>query len=274
MKTIIITGASDGIGAAAARLLTKQGHRVILVGRSKDKTEKLARELNAPYHLVDYTHLNEVKRLAEELKAYPTIDVLVNNAGGIMGPRQETMDGFEKTFQVNHLAPFLLTYLLLDRLEKSNAVVIQTASEAANLFGRHFNINDLNNTQNYQPTTAYGYGKLANILFTRELHRRYGDKGIRAVAFHPGVVRSNFAFETNHAMRLMYHSPLKYLFTISPEQSAKRLVKLINDQPGKDWILGESYNKHRVMKLAFNDNGTAARLLWDQSEQMIKNFIK
>src|SRR5262249_48265501 len=144
----------------------------------------------------------DVKRLATELKRYDRIDVLANNAGGIMGERQMTEDGFEKTFQVNHLAPFLLTNLLMERLIDSKAKVIQTASTAANMFGKNFDVTDLNNERGYAPHTAYGYGKLANILFTRELDRRYRANGISAVAFHPGVVRSSFASDTTHFIRI------------------------------------------------------------------------
>lgn len=273
MKTIVITGASDGIGAAAARQLKGKGHQVILVGRSKEKTEKVAKELNAPYHLVDYTDLADVQRLAEELKQYPRIDVLANNAGGIMGERQVTKDGFERTFQVNHLAPFLLTQLLLDRLIESKALVIQTASNAANAFGKDFDVRDLNNEKNYEPQTAYGYGKLANILFTRELDRRYRKKGISTVAFHPGVVRSSFASDTTHFMRRLYHSPLKYLMTISPDSSAKRLTGFVEGNPGFVWENGGMYDKDKPMKIAFKDDGTVAQELWKRSEELLKSYL-
>src|SRR5271157_6112208 len=114
-KTIVITGASDGIGAAAARLLTAQDAQVIIVGRSPQKTPKVAGELNAPYYLADFSKLDDVRKLASQIKKdIPRIDVLVNNAGGVMGERRLTVDGNEMTIQVNHLAPFLLTNLLLN----------------------------------------------------------------------------------------------------------------------------------------------------------------
>ncbi|MGY4305601.1 NAD(P)-dependent dehydrogenase (short-subunit alcohol dehydrogenase family) [Bradyrhizobium sp. USDA 4369] len=273
MPTIIITGASDGIGAAAARQLKAHGHNVVLVGRSKAKTEALARELNAPFHLVDYTQLADVQRLAGELLDHGRIDVLANNAGGIMGQRALTSDGFEMTFQVNHLAPFLLTRLLLERLIASRAKVIQTASAAANIFGRNFDVDDLNNERGYTPQGAYGYGKLENILFTRELDRRHRADGIAAVSFHPGIVRSNFANDTTHLMRLFYHSPLKYLITISPERSAQRLTRLAEGTAGADWQLGECYSGRKPMPVAFKDDGTAARRLWERSETFVKPWL-
>lgn len=273
MQTIIITGASDGIGEASARQLKARGHNVVLVGRSREKTEALAHELAAPFHLADYARLADVKRLAGELESYARIDVLANNAGGIMGEREMTGDGFEKTFQVNHLAPFLLTRLLMGRLIASRAKVIQTASEAANMWGKDFDVADLNNARDYAPQVAYGCAKLENILFTRELDRRYRAEGISAVAFHPGVVRSSFASDTTHFMRLLYHSPLKYLITISPEKSGRRLTALAEGTPGQDWQPGEVYDQDKLMPVAFKDDGTVARKLWERSDALLKDLL-
>ena len=147
-RTIVITGASDGIGAAAARALAASGDRVVIVGRSPQKTEAIAAELGADHFIADFTRLADVRALAAELlRRYPRIDVLANNAGGIMGARELTADGHEKTLQVNHLAPFLLTTLLMDRLIESRASVINTSS-AANRFGR-LNLDDLGNARKY-----------------------------------------------------------------------------------------------------------------------------
>ena len=272
-KTIIITGASDGIGAAAARKLKSLGHTVILVGRSRSKTEAMARELSVPFHLADYATLGDVQRLADELQHYDRIDVLANNAGGIMGNRELTEDGFEKTFQVNHLAPFLLVKLLMPELIASRSTVIQTASEAANMWGGGFDLSDLNNERDYAPQKAYGRAKLANILFTRELDRRHRPDGISAVAFHPGVVRSSFASDTTHFMRFIYHTPLKYLITISPEKAATGLVDLAEGTPGSDWECGGMYANGKPMKGGFKDDGSIARGLWDRSEAMLKPWL-
>jgi NAD(P)-dependent dehydrogenase (short-subunit alcohol dehydrogenase family) len=116
-QTIVITGASDGIGAAATRQLAANGENLVLVGRSPAKTAAVAKEVGAPYFVADFADLAQVRELAGKVQdAYPRVDVLANNAGGIMGDRAVTRDGFEKTFQVNHLAPFLLTNLLLPTL--------------------------------------------------------------------------------------------------------------------------------------------------------------
>lgn len=269
-KTIVITGASDGVGAAAARQLTERGHRVVVVGRSPEKTRAVAEPLGAPHHLADFADLSQVRALAAELaEAYPRIDVLANNAGGIMGEREITVDGFEKTFQVNHLAGFLLTRELMPTLTASDASVIQTASQAARFFAR-FDIDDLQNAQRYSPRIAYGNGKLENILFTRELQRRHGDEGISAVAFHPGVVASNFASETNHVLRLAYRTPIRRLVMITPEDSARRLVALAEGTPGTDWQPGEYYEKTKVARTAAaGHDPEMARRLWERSEELL-----
>lgn len=272
-KNIIITGASDGIGKAAAKKLKSSGHNVVIVGRSEEKTKKVAAELNVPYHIADYSRLNDVVRLAEELKTYERIDVLCNNAGGAMGDRTDTENGIEKTFQVNVLAGFLLTRLLSDKLCESRATVIQTSSIAANLFGADFDGEDFLNEKNYAPFKAYGYAKLEDILFTRELDRRFRDKGINAVAFEPGVVRTNFAAESKGFVKFCYHSPLKYLFTITPESSANRLVWLAEGKPDEDFICGEVYSKRKPMELKFKDeNGDVAKKLWDFCERLTDKY--
>ena len=274
-KTIVITGASDGIGLSAARQLKEMGHNVIIVGRNKEKTKRVSKELNVPYHLADFSDLSQVKRLAEELNKYDKIDVLANNAGGALNERSVTIDGFEKTFQVNYLASFLLTNLLIEKLCQSKATVIQTTSIAANLFGSKLNIEDLNNEKFYKPLTAYGNSKLENILFTKELHNRYYSKGINSVAFEPGIVRTNFASESNKLLNFFYHSNFKYLFTISPEKSSKRLVSLALTKPEKDFICGETYSKDKIMKVKYKDEeGINSKKLWDESEEMVKKYIK
>ena len=271
-RTIVITGASDGIGAAAARALSQAGERVVLVGRSPQKTEALAAELGVDHHLADFTRLDDVRTLAAELlRRYPRIDVLANNAGGIMGDRQLTVDGHEKTLQVNHLAPFLLTTLLLDRLIASRATVINTSS-AANRFGR-INLDDLENERKYSPNKAYGDAKLANILFTRELHRRYSGRGLVTAAFHPGVVATSFSTDSTSVMRLVYQTALKRLL-ITPEKGADTLVWLAGTAAGVDWQSGEYYEKRRVRSAnsQASDAGLATAL-WERSVDMVASDL-
>ncbi|GAB4674042.1 SDR family NAD(P)-dependent oxidoreductase [Mycobacterium avium] len=267
-KTIIITGASDGIGRAAARALRLAGHAVIVVGRSIGKTKAIADEVGGQYHICDFARLDEVRRLAEELlEGYPVIDVLCNNAGGVMGRRESTVDGHEMTFQVNHLAPFLLTTLVLPRLVASKATVIATSS-SVNRRGR-IRSDDLDAHRKYSAISAYSAAKLANILFTRELHRRYAEAGVAAVSFEPGPVASNFGADSTPLMRLVYHSAANRLL-LTPEQGADTLVWLADSTSGLDWTPGLHYRKRRPAKAnrLADDGGLGARL-WKQSQLMV-----
>ena len=271
-KIIIITGASDGIGAAAARLLQKQGAHVVIVGRSPDKTKAIADELSAEYFIADFSKLSDVRELADKLAiAYPRIDVLINNAGGIFGSRKLTVDGYEQTLQVNHLAHFLLTNLLLDTLVSSKATIINTSS-IANILFSDMDIDDLSLAKHYTPNLAYGNAKLANILFTRELHKRYHQHGITTAAFHPGNVRTSFASGSSSLLRIMYQTPLKYLFRlISPEKGADTLLWLLTTKPGNTWKSGGYYYKRKPGKVSPQaDDSSLANALWEESARMVR----
>jgi NAD(P)-dependent dehydrogenase (short-subunit alcohol dehydrogenase family) len=270
-KTIVITGASDGIGAAGARQLHRDGHRVIITGRSPAKTQAIADELGAECFVADFTRLDDVRKLAAGLDgACPRIDVLANNAGGIFGDRAKTVDGFEETFQVNYLAPFLLTTLLMDKLLTSRASVIQTASSGARLFG-HLNIDDLDHDRDFTPQLAYGTAKLEDILFTKELHARYHAQGLSAAAFNPGAVATSFATGSDSFMRGIYTSRIGRAFMAIPEKGASQMVWLAETTPGTDWQSGTYYEKH---KPARRNNPQAldpdlARRLWDRSADLL-----
>jgi NAD(P)-dependent dehydrogenase (short-subunit alcohol dehydrogenase family) len=255
-KTIVITGASDGIGAIAARELHKKGASVVIIGRSPEKLKRIADELGASYYACDFAKLEDVRQLAAQLKMrYPQIDVLINNAGGIFGNRELTVDGHEKTFQVNHLASFLLTNLLMQTLISNKASIINTSSIASHRYG-NIDINDLDLQTGFSPNRAYGNTKLANILFAKELHRRFNSQGISAVAVHPGVIATNFANDTTSFFRFAYRSPFAKLLLESPERGAEPLIWLASSVPGKDWQSGEYYEKHKIGKLAKQANDT------------------
>ncbi|CAN5239205.1 SDR family oxidoreductase [soil metagenome] len=262
-KTIVVTGASDGIGRAAAQRFRDDGHRVAIVGRSPEKTAAVAAELKVDYFIADFTRLDNVRSLASVLlERYERIDVLANNAGGIMGPRELTVDGHEKTLQVNHLAPFLLTQLLLVRLEANAATVIATSSAGNRLFG-NIDVNDLENARDYSATKAYGDAKLANILFTRELAAR---TTLRAAAFHPGVIATNFAAESSSAMRLLYATGLKRLLR-SADTGADTLVWLAETDA---WPNGGYFSKRSIAQAnaqAYDDS--LAKAVWEQSATMV-----
>ena len=248
-KTILITGASDGIGAASVRQLAGRGHRLLITGRSKKKIEALALETGAKAFIADFTKLEDVRRLAAEVKAELNgagLDVLANNAGGIFGDPAKTIDGNEKTFQINHLAQFLLTELLMPNLlaAKGGASVINTSS-IANRFGK-LDLDNLNNDKKLSANKAYGDAKLANILHARGLQARYGDKGISAVAFHPGAVATNFASDTTSVMRLFYQTPLKRLNLISSDKGGANLTWFIEGTPGVTWQAGAYYDQQKL----------------------------
>jgi NAD(P)-dependent dehydrogenase (short-subunit alcohol dehydrogenase family) len=269
-RTIVITGASDGIGAAAARRLAQAGENVVVVGRSETKTRAVATELGVECFVADFADLSQVRGLAQNLRSrYPRIDVLANNAGGMTRTIQMTSDGYERTYQVNYLAPFLLTTQLLDVLLDSHASIINTTSSSQKLLGR-VGIDDLENTQRHRPSIAYALTKLAIILFTKELHRRYHDSGLSTVAFHPGYVNSNFGPASgSRSLAFMRRLPTTRLVATA-EQGAEQLVWLASSTPGMDWKSGEYYSRHKIAKphRAAAD-AELARELWDRSLALI-----
>ncbi len=243
MATIVITGASDGIGAAAARALSSD-HTVVVVGRSPEKTRAIGRELGVEHHACDFASLADVRRLAQDLAAaHPVIDVLANNAGGVLSQRRMTEDGYEATFQTNHLAPTLLTTLLLPNLRAGAGTVIMTASDAARL-GR-LALDDLALTKGWSPMRAYGTAKLANICYARGLQRSEGPSGINAASFHPGVVATSFGTGGPKPVGWIYKTGLAKRFLLSPEQGADTLVWLARGRPGVDWTPGAYYVERR-----------------------------
>jgi NAD(P)-dependent dehydrogenase (short-subunit alcohol dehydrogenase family) len=267
-RTIVITGASDGIGAAAARRLSRSGANVVVVGRSESKTAAVAAELHADYFVADFADLSQVRALADKIRSeYPRIDVLANNAGGMFTRVHESADGHEITLQVNYLAPFLLTTHLMDVLLDSRATVVNTTSNSQKLL-RRVRITDLDDTVAHRPSVAYALTKLAIVLFTRELHRRYHASGLSAVTFHPGYVDSNFgeASQSRFLVFMKEHVPITGRFTLSADEGADQLVWLASSTPGVDWTPGEYYSKGKVCKAnraAYNP--VLARELWDRT---------
>lgn len=269
-QTIVITGASDGIGAAAAHQLASAGHDVVLVGRSQAKTEAVAHSIGTDrYFLADFQDLSQVRRLAEDLGELGQIDVLAHNAGGLFSGPDRTADGFEKTFQVNHLAPYLLTHQLLPTLLRSRTAIINTSSIGARLFSK-LDLKDLNTWNSYTPNAAYGNAKLANILFARGLHRRFHGRGLTAMAFHPGNVATSFASDTTSYFRWVYHGILKKAL-ISPERGGQSLAHYAVGTPGVTWHSGGFYGPGgrpmRTHKLASDERTIDAH--WKLSADML-----
>ena len=266
-RTIVITGASDGIGATAARRLHQSGNNVVVIGRSQSKTAAVATELDADHFVVDFADLSQVRALAQKLSSqYPRIDVLLNNAGAMGAKIQLTPDGCEQTYQVNYLSPFLLTTQLMDLLVESRATIVNTTSSSHRLIYRA-TVDDLENTASRRPSTAYALSKLAIVLFTRELHRLYHAGGISVAAVHPGYVNSNFGLATGSRLLALSqkYTPIKF-FIASVDQGADQLVWLASSMPGVDWKSGEYYSRHKIAKAnRLANDPRLARELWDST---------
>ncbi|MDY0891468.1 SDR family NAD(P)-dependent oxidoreductase [Frigoribacterium sp. CFBP9030] len=226
-RTIVITGASSGIGRSAARELSRLGAKIAVVGRNPDRTTSVAAEVGGRAYVSDFADLAQVRDLAASLLAdHPRIHVLANNAGGIFAERTSSRDGFETTFQSNHLAGFLLTSLLMPRLletaesSPAGAVRIVQTSSAGNRMGG-VRLDDLGTATGpwVGGMRAYGASKLENVLFTRELARRLRGTGVEAFAFHPGFVASGFG-GTGGLMTLGKR------LAVTTEEGAEPLVRL------------------------------------------------
>src|SRR5690348_229418 len=262
--TVVVTGASSGIGAAAAVGFARQGARVALVGRDPARLEEtlsLVRAAAAPDReprtfTADYEVLDDVRRLAAELaEAYPMIDVLCNNAGMISPTLRSTVDGHERTMQTNHLAPFLLTNLLRENLR--NGRVVTTASDAHT--GGALDPAKLDSSDRYRPFTAYGSSKQANILFAAEAARRWPD--ILSTSYHPGVVRTRFGRDS----RLMSIGIRIAFFLRTPTKGADTMLWLA--QTSRDELTNGGYyldRKPATPKGIANDPKAAA-ILWESS---------
>jgi NAD(P)-dependent dehydrogenase (short-subunit alcohol dehydrogenase family) len=271
MPTVILTGATRGIGHAAAIELARRGAELGVVGRDAERVRATAEQARAAgggapvhEHRADLTRIEEVRRLAAELlEAYPRIDVLANNAGAMFTSRHVTADGFEQTFALNHLAPFLLTNLLLERLSASHARVITTASDAHK--PAVLDLDDLQSERGrFRPGRVYGMTKLCNILFTRELQRR--NPAIAANCFHPGVIRTGFGKNDGALVRLGL--TLVGPFLRSPESGASTLVWLALD-PAAGELRGQYVEKQRpVQPSAQARDDRLAAELWQRSEQL------
>jgi NAD(P)-dependent dehydrogenase (short-subunit alcohol dehydrogenase family) len=266
-RTVVITGASSGIGRVAARELAALGAEVAVVGRDPERTHSVADEVGGRPYLADFSRLASVRELAERLLAeLPDIHVLANNAGGL-APRETTADGYDLTFQQNHLAGFLLTRLLLPRLHRTaegapagSVRIVQTSSAAAR--SASIRLDDLDSRRRpwLGGYSAYGRSKLANVLFTRELACRLSGSGITAYAFHPGFVATGFG-GSGPAMLLAK------AVAISPEEGAAPLVRLAAaaevPAPSGNYF-DRMHAPGRTSRQA--DDAQLAKALWSASE--------
>jgi NAD(P)-dependent dehydrogenase (short-subunit alcohol dehydrogenase family) len=265
-KTVVVTGASSGIGRAAALELSRLGATVVPVGRDPARLGKIGEEVGTEPLRADFASLAEVRRLAGELLArYERIEVLVNNAGLVAGRRRLTEDGYEQTFAVNHLAPFLLTNLLLDRLrESAPARVVTTSSDAHR--GGLLDLDDLSSERRFRSGRAYGTSKLANILFTRELARRLEGSGVVANCFHPGVIRTRLTRRANPLVDV--GARLIGPFLGSPKSGAETLVYLAASDEAADVSGGYFVKSKPGRPNAQAQDDELAAALWERSEEL------
>ncbi|HKD80546.1 MAG TPA: SDR family oxidoreductase [Candidatus Angelobacter sp.] len=272
-KTVVITGATSGIGRVAAEKLAGMGARMVLVARDKTRGEaslarlrELAPGLNHSIHYADLSRLAEMKRVAGEIAATePRIDVLINNAGALFSSRQLTADSLEMTFALNHLSYFVLTHGLRERLRAAApARVVNVASNAHT--GRQLDFNDLQSEKNYRGLNVYGRSKLKNILFTRELAKRWAGTGVTANCLHPGFVSTRFGDQSGGLLSLAVRAAK--IFAISPEQGAETIVYLASS----DEVAGSTGLYFYKCKPAnptqeAQDDKSASRL-WQESEKL------
>ncbi|MEV5836657.1 SDR family NAD(P)-dependent oxidoreductase [Nocardia sp. NPDC052112] len=266
-KTVVVTGASSGIGAEAAAKLVARGATVAVVGRSPERTAEVAARVGAEPFIADFARFDEVRKLADQLlDRYPRIDVLANNAGGAWAKRTVTDDGNELTFQVNHLSPFLLTALLLDRLVQSQARVVNTASTTYRM--AKLDLDTVNaSTGSFNQLGAYSTSKLANIIFTRELARRAEGTGLVTAAFHPGVVATHVYDNAPLGLGAFIRSPLSRPFFIRADKGADPLVHLATTS---DEINGKYFHRFKVEPPRNRQavDAELAQRLWTMSEEI------
>ncbi len=272
-KTALITGGTSGIGKATAVALAAMGADVVVVGRNRERGEAAVGEIKGQSHsesvelmLADLSVQAEVRRLAGEfLERYDRLDVLANNAGLVQSKRTETSDGIETTLAINHLAPFLLTNLLLDRLEQSAPSRVITVSSEAQRWG-NVNFDDLQSTQKYRGFPVYGLTKLANIVFTYELAERLKGTYVTANCLHPGPVSTNFGKNNSGPMALFFRVAKPFMRT--PEQGADTLIWLASSSD-VEGVSGKYFSDRKEIeakKVAYDP--AARRKLWEISEDL------
>jgi NAD(P)-dependent dehydrogenase (short-subunit alcohol dehydrogenase family) len=274
-RVVVVTGASSGIGAAAAVELAGRGATVVPVGRDRKRLDEVSAKIRAANPAgvaepltADFAELANVRRLAEELlERHEQIHVLVNNAGLVSGRRSLTADDYETTFAVNHLAPFLLTNLLLERLRGSAPARVVTTSSDAHRSGT-IDLDDLQGERKWAAWSSYSNSKLANVLFTRALARRLEGTNVVANCLHPGVIRTRLGRGTPLPIRLGWNVAGR--FFKSPATGAETIVYLAT-VPEAEHVSGAYFadsREARPSRSAMDDE--LAERLWEASERMTR----
>lgn len=275
-KTVLITGANTGIGLETTAALAGMGADVVLTARDPAKGKAAVEEIrrrhpsaNVEAMELDLSRLADVRVFAQAfLERHEPLDVLINNAGLMLGDRSMTEDGNETTFQVNHLGPFLLTHLLLDRIKASAPSRIVNVASTAHRGGR-LDFSDLQSERSYAGMRVYGMTKLCNVLFTRELARRLEGSGVTVNCLHPGTVRTGFGMDGDAKGLLRIGLAIGRPFFLSPAGGAKTTVFLASS-PDVEGRTGGYYTRSRLFRPSARarDDETARRL-WEVSEQLV-----
>ena len=272
-KVVVVTGATSGIGEVAADRLAQKGARVVFIARDRERGEATRKHLHAiaghathTVHYADLTKLADMKRVAKEIAdSEPQIDVLVNNAGAMFTTRQVTEDGLEKTFALNHMSYFVVTNLLLDRLQATpGARIVSTASDAHK--GAKLNFDDLQSERGYSGFSVYGRSKLMNILFTRELAKRLAGTGVTANCLHPGFVGTRFGQNNGGLMGGVIK--VAQNFALTPEQGAETIIYLADSDEVAGKTGGYYIKKALATPTREAQNDADAKRLWDISAKI------
>ena len=270
-KTVVITGATSGIGEVAAIRLAEQGARIVFIARDRKRADRTLQKLRAAggavdhaFHIADLSLLSDMKQVAGEIAREPAIDVLINNAGALFNSRRETDDGLERTFALNHMSYFVITNLLLPKL-KPGARIVSTASGAHRR--AHLDFADLQSRAGYQGFPVYARSKLCNILFTRELAKRLKDAGVTANCLHPGFVATRFGDQSGGLISLGVRLAKPFM-GLSKEEGAKTIIHLASS-PDAANVSGEYFYECKMdtpSEAARNDGD--AKLLWAVSAEI------
>jgi NAD(P)-dependent dehydrogenase (short-subunit alcohol dehydrogenase family) len=273
-RTVVVTGATSGIGKATALGLAAMGAHVAITGRDRGRTEAAAGEIQSSgggqvdAFVADMSSQAEVRQLATELlRDVPRINVLVNNVGGYWDTRHVTADGLEHTFAVNHLAPFLMTNLLLDRLKKSGPARVVTVASNAQSMG-NIDFDDLQDERSYSGARAYNQSKLANVMFTYELARRLRGSTVTANALHPGLVSTSFGADDPAVIQRLI-VPFIRPFMKTPAKGAATSIYLAS-AGDLDQVSGFFFSKSKPTKSStLSYNRAVAKRLWNVSADLV-----
>jgi retinol dehydrogenase-14 len=273
-KTAIITGGNSGIGFQTAREFTRLGWRVIITGRNESTLRAAADAIGGvAWRRGDFASFRDVRALAQALSAELRIDVLVNNIGISLSRQRKTEDGNDMMLQVNHLSPFLLTGLLLDRLKASTPARIVNVASRAHVWVKGPGFDDFQFASNYSTRAAYARTKLYNILFTRELARRLAGSGVTANALHPGVIRTKIGHDGDLTGLASLVWPLLQRWRGEPVEAGSRVTMHVATAPELDGVSGKYFSTdlRETAPSVLAQDDRAAAMLWTMSEELVRD---